>query len=559
MNQDSKHDLRGNQCSSLDRRQGFPFLRLIYNSLSNFDIIQRYFRKTLLSFQSIPYNEVKEEMGKEWGETMRRERKQREKQRWWTKILTVGLIGTFLCGCAAQSAQEGPAPSPTSTTDVPMPTLVPTPIPDMETLLPQLLKDRGLIQALNSTIYEFSHEYELVIHDKEWVFTDAKGKGNIIVNLTDSEITFAFSDVTLEYKKKDRIVKTAVFSAELTMALEGSESSWNAEIVTEDDQHFVIQFDPKTAEIQDGEAGSETLGQKMNFAPSLYGQCLSFFKRYWNQSIDQRMIIKAMVVTATKLERGIDPDNITIRVDKTPENPVNVLEPNGVTPEITLEVEMNFNDKDTIYLKNTSKLEKTLYLFTAMDQGFDDPSAIDWEALAPTLMSAIPKYGCDGRYCLNAEGQVRFADYAIREGYGSLVTQPDMNKAAKVLSGQDYVYDDYDNRKLSSGVVYSQSVNSYIAYSREGDWLEASPGVMVLDQKQSDNRITVDFVTYVPQWEDKLIVEGIPVENDNGQRNANPKVIQTVKDNLDRMPHWTAELEDTGDDQFYRLLWAVRY
>ena len=49
-----------------------------------------------------------------------------------------------------------------------------------------------------------------------------------------------------------------------------------------------------------------------------------------------------------------------------------------MTPEITLEVEMNFNDKDTIYLKNTSKLEKTLYLFTAMDQGFDDPSAIDW-------------------------------------------------------------------------------------------------------------------------------------------------------------------------------------
>lgn len=64
--------------------------------------------------------------------------------------------------------------------------------------------------------------------------------------------------------------------------------------MTEDDQRFVIQFDPKTAEIQDGEAGSETLGQKMNFAPSLYGQCLSFFKRYWNQSIDQRMIIKAI-------------------------------------------------------------------------------------------------------------------------------------------------------------------------------------------------------------------------------------------------------------------------
>ena len=167
LNQDSKHDLRGNQCSSLDRRQGFPFLRLIYNSLSNFDIIQRYFRKTLLSFHSIPYNEVKEEMGKEWGETMRRERKQREKQRRWIKILTVGLIGTFLCGCAAQPAPEGPAPSPTSTTDMPMPTLVPTPMPDMETLLPQLLKDRGLIQALNSTIYEFSHEYQLVIHDKE--------------------------------------------------------------------------------------------------------------------------------------------------------------------------------------------------------------------------------------------------------------------------------------------------------------------------------------------------------------------------------------------------------
>ena len=297
----------------------------------------------------------------------------------------------------------------------------------------------------------------------------------------------------------------------------------------------------------------------MNFAPSLYGQCLSYFKRYWNQSLTQRTLIQQMVAVAAEIKPGMNLNELAENFAILYDQHVDILEPGAITPDITLEVEMNFNDKDTLYLKDTTKLEKTLYLFTAMDQGFDDPSAIDWEALAPTLMSAIPDYGCDGRYCRNAEGQVRFADFAIREGYGSLVTQPDMNKAAKVLSGQDYVYDDYDNRKLSSGVVYSQSVNSYVAYSREGDWLPASPGVIVLDQKQSDNRITVDFVTYVPHWDNKLIVEGIPIEAENGLNNANQKIIQTVKDNLDRMPHWTAELEDTGDDQFYHLLWAVRY
>ena len=69
--------------------------------------------------------------------------------------------------------------------------------------------------------------------------------------------------------------------------------------------------------------------------------------------------------------------------------------------------------------------------------------------------------------------------------------------------------------------------------------------------------ITVDFVTYVPKWDDKLVVEGIPIEDYDGHSNANRKIIQTVNDNLDHMPHWTAELEDTGDDQFYRLAWAA--
>ena len=440
-----------------------------------------------------------------------------------------------------------------------MPSLVPTPTANEETLLRQFLNDKGVMDRLNAAWYDFSHQYELDITEAAWVFTDTLGQGDIVVNLINSEITFGFPDVTIEYKKKDRVIKTAVFSAQLMMNLESSDSVWQSEIVTEDHQRFLIQFDPQTLEIQDAELNSKTLGKKMNFAPSLYGQCLSYFKRYWNQSLTQRTLIQQMVAVAAEIKPGMNLNELAENFAILYDQHVDILEPGALTPDITLEVEMNFNDKDTLYLKDTTKLEKTLYLFTAMDQGFDDPSAIDWEALAPTLMSAIPDYGCDGRYCRNAEGQVRFADFAIREGYGSLVTQPDMNKAAKVLSGQDYVYDDYDNRKLSSGVVYSQSVNSYVAYSREGDWLPASPGVIVLDQKQSDNRITVDFVTYVPHWDNKLIVEGIPIEAENGLNNANQKIIQTVKDNLDRMPHWTAELEDTGDDQFYHLLWAVRY
>ena len=343
------------------------------------------------------------------------------------------------------------------------------------------------------------------------------------------------------------------------MMLDNSSFTWNSEVVTEDHQRFAIQFDPDTIEIQDAEPGSKTLGEKMNFAPSLYGQCLSFFKRYWNQSIEQHHLIKQMLKAADEIQSGINPEELTVNIESLYQQHISELEPGAITPDITLEVEMNFNNSDTLYLPETDKLQKTLYLFTAMKQGFDDPSMIDWETLAPLVMSTLPKYGCDVRYCKNAEGQVRFADFAIREGYGSLVTQPQMNQAAKALTGQDFIYDDYDNRKLSSGVVYSQSVNSYVAFAREGDWLAASPGVIVLQQKKADNRITVDFVTYVPKWDDTLIVEGIPIEDYDGYSNANRKIIQTVNDNLDHMPHWTAELEDTGDDQFYRLLWAVRY
>ena len=129
---------------------------------------------------------------------------------------------------------------------------------------------------------------------------------------------------------------------------------------------------------------------------------------------------------------------------------ISELEPGSDNAGYHAEVEMNFNNSDSLYLPETDKLQKTLYLFTAMKQGFDDPSMIDWEALAPLVMSTLPKYGHDVRYRMNAEGQVRFADFAIREGYGSLVTQPQMNQAAKTLTGQDFIYDDYDNRKLQA-------------------------------------------------------------------------------------------------------------
>ena len=462
--------------------------------------------------------------------------------------LVIGICGVLLCGCGAQ---------PTS--DVPLPSVVPTPTAEAETLFQQFLNDKGLMNLLNTACYEFSHQYELDITEAAWVLTDTLDGGDIVVNLINSEITFAFPDVTIEYKKKDRIIKTAIFSAQLMMSLEGNDHAWRSEIVTEDHQRFPIQFDPQSVEIQDAEVNSKTLGEKMNFAPSLYGQCLSYFKRYWNQSLTQQRVIQQMMTAADKIKPGMDLNELTVDVETLYDQRIEILEPEVITPDITLEVYMNFNDADTLYLPEASKLQKTLYLFTVMNQGFDDPDMIDWEALAPVLMSVMSKYYCDGRYCMNAEGQVRFADFAIREGYGSLVTQPDMNKAAKVLTGQDYVYDDYDNRKLSSGVVYSQSVNSYVAYSHEGDWIVASPGVIVLEQKKIDNRITVDFVTYVPKWDGQLIVEGIVIDDDDGVNKANSKIIETVKDNLDQMPHWTAELEDTGDEHFYRLVWAVRY
>ena len=489
-----------------------------------------------------------------------KERKRRQKQQCRTKLIQTIMIGILLCGCSAQPVSEIPVSSQSPTPEQPRPSQTPVTVSDKETLLRQFLDKKGLLKNMNSISYELSHDYQFEMTDTAWNFTDSHSGFDILVDLIKSEIVFTFPDVAVEYKKKDRIVRTAVFSAQLTMPLESSGFSWNSEIVTEDHQRYVVQFDPKTLEIQDAEPGSKTLGQKMNFAPSLYGQCLSFFKRYWNHSITQRMTIKAIAVTAKKIERGMDPDNITVRIDAPLENSVDVLEPGAITPDIALEVEMNFNDQDSISLKNANRFQKTLYLFTAMDRGFDNPALIDWEALAPILMSVSPKYGCDVKCCRNADGQIRFADFAIREGYGALVTQPDMNQAAKVLTGQDYVYDDYDNRKLSSGVVYSQSVNSYVCFSRDGDWMPSNPGVMVLNEVKADNRITVDFVTYVPKWDhDKIFVEGVPVNLDQEDDNANLKIIQTVKNNLDRMQHWTAELEDTGDEHFYRLLWAVRY
>ncbi len=93
-------------------------------------------------------------------------------------------------------------------------------------------------------------------------FTDKQGNGDIVVSLINSEITFAFPDVTIEYKKKDRVIKTALLTSRLTMMLDNSSFTWNSEVVTEDHQRFAIQFDPDTIEIQDAEPGSKTLGEK---------------------------------------------------------------------------------------------------------------------------------------------------------------------------------------------------------------------------------------------------------------------------------------------------------
>ena len=456
----------------------------------------------------------------------------------------LGILAILLCGC---SAQEGP--------ELPQPSIVPTSTPSPETNEKEDSSKPRWLRDMDTALYEFSHDYQLEMTDSAWVFTDDLKHGDIVVNLINEEITFDFPDVTIEYKKKDRVMKTAVFSAQLNMRLDGSDFSWQSAVDTEDRQHYPIQFDPKKIEIQDGESGSSTKGQKMNFSPSLYGQCLSYMKRYWNQSVVQQ----ALIEQAVKASQSHTNSNAgTVNVERPLDKMVNILEPGSITPDITLEVEMNFNEITDISLSEANKLQRTLYLFTVMKRGFDDPSKIDWEALAPSLMSMIPNYGCDGKYCKDREGQVRFADFAIPEGYGALATQPEMNRAAKVLTGQDFVYDDYENRKLSSGAVYSQSANSYITYSREGDWMPASPGIMILDQTKKDNRITVDFVAYRVEWKDnELFVEGVKVAEVKGN-NANPQIVQTVKENLDRLPHWTAELEDTGDEHFYRLIRASR-
>lgn len=121
------------------------------------------------------------------------------------------------------------------------------------------------MDRLNAAWYDFSHQYELDITEAAWVFTDTLGQGDIVVNLINSEITFGFPDVTIEYKKKDRVIKTAVFSAQLMMNLKSSDSVWQSEIVTEDHQRFLIQFDPQTLELQDAELNSKTLWEKNEF------------------------------------------------------------------------------------------------------------------------------------------------------------------------------------------------------------------------------------------------------------------------------------------------------
>ncbi len=111
---------------------------------------------------------------------------------------------------------------------------------------------------------------------------------------------------------------------------------------------------------------------------------------------------------------------------------------------------------------------------------------IDWEALAPLVMSTLPWLMFDTAECRRSG-----AVCGLRDPRGiRFVGHP----AADESGGEDadrpgfFIYDDYDNRKLQAGVVYSQSVNSYVAFAREGDWLAASPGVIVLQQKKADNR-----------------------------------------------------------------------
>lgn len=476
------------------------------------------------------------------------EEKRNSRKQQWKKKISIGMSVILLCGCSSQNTPISPSIS-----------LTPTPAADAGISLQQGLREAGFLDRMNKAFYDFSHDYQLEITDSAWVFTDALNSGDIVVNLITSEITFAFPEVTIEYKKKDRILKTAALTAQLNMTLNDVNFSWQSEVITEDHQRFSIQFDPQTVEIQDAEQGSKTMGAKMNFAPSLYGQCLSYFKRYWNQSLIQQNLIEQMLEAVDQIESGMSWNELTLNEGRPLDRSVPLLEPGSIAPELTLEVEMNFNDSDSLYLSEINKLQRTLYLFTAIDESFENPVLIDWDALAPTLMSVSRVYGCDVKYCKNREGQVRFADFAIPEGYGALVTQPDMNQSAKVLTGQDFIFDDYDNKMLKSGAVYSQSANSYITFSREGDWMPASPGVIVLDQKQSGNQIEVEFITYVPQWKNtELIVEGVTVDVGEEWNIANAKIIETVKDNIDRMPHWIAKLEDTGDSQFYRLLEATR-
>ena len=88
--------------SFVNKGRVFSFWLLIYDRLFNRGQIRRYLRNALPSFRSILYNEVKEEMGKEWGETMGREKKSKAKRRW-IKTLTAGGCLAFCFAAAAFS------------------------------------------------------------------------------------------------------------------------------------------------------------------------------------------------------------------------------------------------------------------------------------------------------------------------------------------------------------------------------------------------------------------------------------------------------------------------
>ena len=417
--------------------------------------------------------------------------------------------------------------------------------------------DKGYVQkivSLNQDYDSYNIKYNMDVTDQKFIISTYN---STLVYEMDTKSIRLDRKENFHYVKNNELkygtLEYTWYENENTSVIEGTFSN--------ETDTYPIAFDFSTMTITDHEEGSETYGQPMKFIQGIKNRIVHEMIKSYNQLTLQKQVFERwhQLADTVTSEEDINnlPDATELALD-TSELLESSYKRESIQPRTIQPCVISIDEDFFITLWNANSLEKTLFLAAHINSEFDNPEQIHWDdVLTPVLGISENHSGIEDFQCI-LHGQSYYADYNHQNGYFTLVHLDDLNETVRQLSGIQNIYLPKEDQTLTDDALYDAKLNAYIVCGLDGEFVNRDPGIVILNQETSGNRIIYDLVIYQTEHEDSThYVNGFSLGTYSDFTNENDLMkaaYDTVLQNIDAFNHWRLVIEKQNENQLYQLI-----